>query len=94
MKYALKMTPGSQIDTTAWFWFQTHGCYYVNKRDGIVQEADPAFIDSNLTPEFSESVERVPFSDLPEHVHGHDARDILNKLPREYTENGEGADDA
>lgn len=86
MKYALRFTPSDELETTMWLWFQEHGVYYVDDRSGIVEEADPGFVDSNLTPEFSESVERVSFDDLPEHVHGHDPRDILQKLPREYND--------
>jgi len=86
MKYALKFTPSENLETTMWVWFQEHGVYYVDDRSGIVQEAEPGFVDSNLQPQFSESVERVSFHDVPEHVHGHDPRDILEKLPREYPE--------
>jgi len=88
MKYALKLTPGSEIDTTAYLWFQTHGAYYLQERDGIVKEAEPDFIDSNLQPHFSESIERVAFSQLPDHIKGHDAREIVGKLPREYADSG------
>ena len=84
MKYALRMEPSEEIETTIWFWFQEHGCYYVQDRDGMVQEADPDFIDWNLTPEFSSSVERVSFDDLPDHIQGYDPRDILGKKPENY----------
>lgn len=84
MKYALKLTPGTDIETTMWLWFQEHGAYYMHDRDGIVREASTAFIDSNLKPEFTGEVERVPFSALPDHIKGHDPRDIVWKLPREY----------
>lgn len=86
MKYALKLTPGTGIETTMYLWFQEHGAYYLQERDGIVKEASTKFIDSNLKPEFSGSVERVSFDELPDHIHGHDPRDIVNKLPREYGE--------
>ncbi|QCW05281.1 hypothetical protein [Natrinema pallidum] len=86
MKYALKFTPAEELETTMWVWFQDHGVYYVDDRSGIVKEASPGFVDSNLQPEFSDDVERVSFADVPEHVHGHDPRDILEKLPREYNE--------
>jgi len=90
MKYALRMEPSDEMQTTAWFWFQEHGCYYVEDRSGIVKEAEPGFIDSNLKPEFSGSVERVSFDDVPDHVHGFDPRDILGKLPREYASENVG----
>lgn len=89
MKYALKFTPGSEIETTMWVWFQTHGTYYVNDRGGIVHEADPDFLDSNLKPDFTETIKRVPFSDLPDHVQGHDPRDIVEQIPRTYAEGNE-----
>ena len=86
MKYALKFTPSEGMDTTMWLWFQNHGAYYVNDRDGVVHEAEPGFIDSNLTPDFSEAVERVSFDDVPEHVHGYDPREILEELPHNYND--------
>ena len=84
MKYALKFHPSDEVATTMWVWFQEHGVYYVDDRSGMVKEAEPAFIDSNLKPEFSNNVERVSFDDVPEHVHGYDPREIVNKLPRNY----------
>lgn len=84
MKYALKLTPGTDIETTMFLWFQDQGAYYLQERDGIVKEADTAFIDSNLKPEFTGDVERVSFDQVPDHVHGYDPRDIVGKLPREY----------
>lgn len=86
MKYALKFGPSEHIDTTIWVWFQKHGIYYVSDRDGVVEEMDPGFLDENLKPDFSGSVERVSFDDVPDHVHGYDPRDIVGKLPREYGE--------
>lgn len=86
MKYALKFTPADELETTMWLWFQEHGVYYIDDRSGIVKEADPGFIDSNLKPEMSGDIERVSFDDVPEHVHGYDPRDILHKLPTEYDE--------
>lgn len=84
MKYALKFTPSESLETTMWVWFQEHGVYYIDDRNGIVYEADPGFIDSNLQPGYSERVERVSFDDVPEHVHGYDPREIVDKLPRNY----------
>lgn len=84
MKYALKLTPGSDIETTAYFWWQDHGAYYLQDRDGIVKEADPGFIDSNLKPEYTGEIKRVSFDQLPDHIQGYDPREIVGKLPREY----------
>lgn len=84
MKYALKLTPGTDIETTMWLWFHEHGAYYIHDRDGMVRKAEMGFIDSNLTPEYTRQVEIVPFSKLPDHIKGHDPRDIVWKLPREY----------
>jgi len=84
MKYALKFAPSEELETTMWVWFQDHGVYYVTDRSKIVHKADPGFVDSNLKPEYSGSVERVSFDDVPEHVHGYDPRDIVEKLPRNY----------
>lgn len=86
MKYALKFTPGSEVETTMWVWFQTHGIYYVTDRDGIVKTGSPDFIDNSLDPAASEEVERVSFDDVPDHVHGYDPREIVHKLPRNYPE--------
>jgi len=86
MKYALKFTPGNEIETTMWVWFTAHGTYYVDDRSGMVQEAKPEFIDSNLKPAYSGVIERIPFSKLPDHIQGHDAREIADKLPKEYAE--------
>lgn len=84
MKYALEFTPSAAFDTTLWVWFESHGTYYVSDRDGIVFEAEPGFVDSNLDPEYSADVRRVPFEAVPAHVHEHDPRDIVETHPRDY----------
>lgn len=84
MKYALKFTPGTEIETTMYLWFQDHGAYYITDRSDIVQEAGMGFLNTTLQPASSESVEIVSFDQLPPHIQGYDPRDIVGKTPREY----------